>query len=156
MGTRSGDLDPTVLTYLARTQNRDVGALQHLVDAESGLLGVSGISSDVRDLLQQPVSPPAAEAIDLFSYIVRKHIGALAAVLDGLDTLVFTGGIGEHASSIRDQICAGLAHLGVQLDPARNLANDDVISTAHSRAVVRVIATDEALMIARHVQAVLA
>ena len=156
MGTRSGDLDPTVLTYLARTQHRDIETLEHVVDDESGLLGVSGISSDVRDLLRQPVSASAVEAIELFCYIARKHIGALAAVLDGIDTLVFTGGIGEHAPSIRERICTGLGHLGVQLDRTHNAANHDVISTPGSMVVVRVIATNEELMIARHVRAVLA
>jgi acetate kinase len=156
MGTRSGDLDPMVLIYLARTHGCDVDTLQQLVDEQAGLLGVSGVSSDVRDLLEHPASPTAAEAIELFCYIARKHIGALAAVLGGIDTLVFTGGIGEHAPVIRDSICQGLGHLGIHLDPERNAANQDSISRPQSPVVVRVVATNEELMIARHMRAVLA
>ncbi len=156
MGTRSGDLDPTVLNYLGRTGRGDFDALQRLVSQQSGLLGVSGISGDMRDLLQQPQPAPAREAVELFCYIASKHIGALAAVLGGVDAMVFTGGIGEHAPPVRDRICSPLAYLGVQLDPTRNAANRDVISTADSRVVVRVMATDEELTIARHVRDVLA
>ncbi|HEY2905184.1 MAG TPA: acetate/propionate family kinase [Vicinamibacterales bacterium] len=152
MGTRCGDLDPTVLTYLAEARHTDVDALQRLVNNESGLLGVSELSADMRDLLAQPDSPAAAEAIELFCYTARKHIGALAAVLDGVDTLVFTGGIGEHAPTVRDRICHGLRHLGISVDATRNAANQDVISTAGSRVTVRVIETDEDLVIARHVR----
>jgi acetate kinase len=152
MGTRCGDLDPTVLTYLAEARHTDVDALQRLVNNESGLLGVSELSADMRDLLAQPDSPAAAEAIELFCYTARKHIGALAAVLDGVDTLVFTGGIGEHAPTVRDRICHGLRHLGISLDATRNAANQDVISTAGSGVTVRVIETDEDLVIARHVR----
>jgi acetate kinase len=156
MGTRSGDLDPTVLTYLARTRHGgDVDALHRLVNDESGLLGVSGISADVRDLLGQPDSSPAAAAIELFCYTARKHIGALAAVLDGVDTIVFTGGIGEHAAPIRERICRGLGHLGVQLDPEHNAASHGVISASGSRVAVRVVATDEELVIARHTRRLL-
>jgi acetate kinase len=156
MGTRSGDLDPTVMTYLARTAHRDVEALHRLVNEESGLLGVSGVSSDIRDLLGAPESSPAAQAIELFCYTARKHIGALAAVLDGVDTIVFTGGIGEHASAVRAQICEGLGFLGLRLDPEHNAANHEVISASASKVSVRVIETDEELMIARHVRHVLA
>jgi len=152
MGTRCGDLDPTVLTYLARTRHSSVEDLQHLVNDESGLLGVSGISGDVRDLLEEGASSQAAEAIELFCYTARKHVGALAAVLDGIDTFVFTGGIGEHAAVVREKICSGLGHLGVQLHLAHNAANHDVISDPHSRVVVRVMQTDEDLVIARHVR----
>lgn len=156
MGTRSGDLDPTVLTYLGRTGRRDVDALHRLVNDESGLLGASGVSGDVRDLLGQPESSLATEAIELFCYTARKHVGALAAVLDGVDTIVFTGGIGEHAAPVRDRICRGLGYLGVRLDPEHNAANHDVISAPDSRVLVRVIATDEELVIARHVRDLLA
>ena len=154
MGTRAGDLDPTVGIYLAR--QRGIDAVDRLVNRESGLLGASGISSDVRDLAAKPASSAAADAIELFCYVAAKHCGALAAVLDGVDTIVFTGGIGEHAPTIREQICRRLGHLGVQLDAGRNAASRDVISIANSRVVVRVIATDEELMIARHLRDVLA
>jgi acetate kinase len=152
MGTRSGDLDPTVLTYLGRTAHKDLDALDRLTNHESGLLGVSGLSSDVRVLLDASASVSAREAIDLFCYTARKYMGALAAVLDGVDTVVFTGGIGEHAPVIRDGICRGLGHLGIRLDQERNASNADVISASESAAIVRVIATDEELVIAKHVQ----
>jgi acetate kinase len=156
MGTRSGDLDPTVLTHLARAGHRDLGALHRLVNEEAGLLGVSGISGDVRDLLGQPAGAPATQAIELFCYTALKHVGALTAVLNGLDAIVFTGGIGEHSSLVRERICSGISHLGVQLDPQQNAANHDVISVVGSRVVVRVIPTDEELVIARHVRDLLA
>jgi acetate kinase len=152
MGTRSGDLDPTVLTYLGRTAHKDLDALDRLTNHESGLLGVSGLSSDVRVLLEASASASAREALDLFCYTARKYMGALTAVLDGVDTVVFTGGIGEHAAVIRDGICRGLGHLGIQLDPERNASNADVISASESAAIVRVIATDEEFVIAKHVQ----
>jgi acetate kinase len=152
MGTRSGDLDPTVITYLARTRPMTTDALEQLVNKESGLLGVSGHSQDMRDLLHHaPSNAQAAEAIELYSYIAKKHFGGLAAVLGGLDTIVFTGGIGEHAAPIRERICSGLEYLGVQLDRKRNAVNESVISADSSRVVVRVIATDEDLVIAKHV-----
>jgi acetate kinase len=154
MGTRCGDLDPTVVTYLVRTAHRDLEALDRLVNHESGLLGVSGSSSDVRVLLASD-SPSARDAIELFCYIARKHLGAMAAVLDGLSTIVFTGGIGEHAPAVREQICRELGHLGVRLDPERNAANSAVISAPDSAVMVRVIATDEELVIARHVRQLL-
>jgi acetate kinase len=122
-----------------------------LVNERSGLLGVSGRSSDMRDLLQAAAEDPAsAEAVDLFCYVARKFVGALAAVLGGLDTLVFTGGIGEHAAPVRRRICADLQFLGIELDEAANAANSAVISAPNSRIAVRVIPTDEDLMIARH------
>jgi acetate kinase len=152
MGTRCGDLDPTVLTYLAAARHAEVDALQRLVNDESGLLGVSELSADMRDLLAERNSPAAEEAIELFCYTARKHIGALAAVIDGIDTLVFTGGIGEHAPTVRERICRGLRHLGVQLDAQRNEANQGVVSSAGSSVTVRVIATDEDMVIARHVR----
>jgi acetate kinase len=156
MATRSGDLDPTVLTFLAREAGLDAAALDRLVNDEAGLLGVSGLSGDVRDLLQAPADSAAAEAVELFCYLARKHIGSLAAVLDGVDVLVFTGGIGEHAAPVRQRICDGLGYLGVRIDAGRNAANRDVISTDESRVAVRVIATDEEVVIARHVRAQLA
>ena len=155
MGTRCGDLDPTVLTYLSRTAHKDLDALDRLTNHESGLLGVSGLSSDVRVLLDASTSASAREAIELFCYTARKYMGALTTVLDGVDTVVFTGGIGEHAPVIRDGICQGLGHLGIRLDPERNASNADVISASGSAAIVRVIATDEEFVIAKHVQQLL-
>jgi acetate kinase len=151
MGTRSGDLDPGVLLYLMLHKGYDAAAIERLVNHEAGLLGVSGISADMQTLLEQRAhAPHAAEAVELFCYQVRKHIGQLAAALGGLDTLVFTGGIGEHAAPVRWEICTGLAHLGTRLDPERNNEHAPVISAPGSPCTVRVIATDEDLMIARH------
>jgi acetate kinase len=155
MGTRSGDLDPTIVTYLTRIGKRTVEDLQRLVNEESGLLGVSDVSEDMRDVLGHAGSPHAAEAIELYCYIARKHVGALAAALDGVDTIVFTGGIGEHAAPIREGICRGLGHLGVVIDPQRNAAGADVISMSGNRVTVRVMATDEDAVIARHVRRLL-
>ena len=157
MGTRSGDLDPGVLLYLLREKRYDADALGRLVDREAGLVGISGTTSDVRALLgAREHDPRAALAIALFCYHARKHIGAMAAVLGGLDTLVFTGGIGEHAAPVRAEVCAGLEHLGVRLDSARNARGADSISADDSACSVRVIPTNEDLMIARHVSALLA
>jgi len=150
MSTRSGDLDPGLLWYLARTEGLDAKRLNDMVNSQSGLLGVSETSSDMRDLLgREKQDVRAAEAVALFCYQVKKWIGAFAAALGGLDTLVFAGGIGENAPAVRTRICDGLGFLGVELDGERNAANDGVISTAASRAVVRVIRTDEELMIAK-------
>jgi len=157
MGTRSGDVDPGVLLYLLATGRYDAAGLARLVNRESGLLGVSGISADMKTLLaRRNDDSPAAQAIDMFCYDVRKHIGAFAAVLDGLDTIVFTGGIGERAAPIRAEICGGLAHLGIRLDAEQNAADQAVISTPESSCTVRVIPTDEDVMIARHTRDVLA
>jgi acetate kinase len=156
MGTRSGDLDPGVLLHLLARRGYDGATLERLVDLESGLLGVSGLSSDMKTLLEQRSREPhAAQAVEMFCYQLRKHIGALAAVLGGLDTLVFTGGIGENAAAVRWETCRDLAHLGIRLDPGRNEAHAAVISAAESACTVRVIPTDEDLMIARHTRAVL-
>jgi acetate kinase len=152
MGTRSGDLDPTIVTYLARTRKSTAEDLQRLLNEESGLLGVSDVSQDMRDVLGQAGSPRATEAIELYCYIARKHFGALAASLDGVDTIVFTGGIGEHAAPIREGICRGLGHLGVAVDPHRNAAHEDVISAPGSPVTIRVMATDEDAVIAGHVR----
>jgi acetate kinase len=152
MGTRSGDLDPTVITYLARARAMTTDALERLVNNESGLLGVSGYSQDMRDLLDRATSNrEAADAIELYCYVARKQFGALAAALGGVNTIVFTGGVGEHAAPIREKICSGLEYLGVQLHCKRNAAHEAVISADSSRVVVRVIATDEDLVIAKHV-----
>ena len=152
MSTRSGDLDPGLAPYLARTEQITTQQFYAMVNHESGLLGVSGISSDMRDLLAQETSDArAAEAVALFCYQAKKWLGAFAAVLGGLDTLVFSAGIGENCPTIRARICAGLGFLGLELDPQRNAENAAVISPDNSRATVRVIRTDEELMIARSV-----
>ncbi len=151
MGTRSGDLDPGVLLHLMLHKGYNAAAIERLVNHEAGLLGVSGTSADMQTLLEQRAhAPHAAEAVELFCYQVRKHIGQLAAALGGLDTLVFTGGIGEHAAPVRWEICTGLAHLGIRLDPDRNSEHAPMISALGGPCTVRVIATDEDLMIARH------
>ena len=152
MSTRTGDLDPGLVYYLARTERMSAARFQQLVNHESGLLGVSAISSDMRDLLAQEAGDVrAAEAVALFCYQAKKWIGSFAAVLGGLDTLVFAGGIGENAPLVRARICAGLNFLGIELNESRNAATAAVISTDASRATVRVIHTDEEQMIARSV-----
>ncbi len=155
MGTRSGDLDPGLLLYLLRT-GWDVTALDRLVNHQAGLLGASGISSDMQVLVSMRAAEPrAAFAVGMFCYQARKAIGGQAAVLGGIDSLVFTGGIGERSVEVREEICAGLGHLGVELDPARNKAGSGVISRADSRVTVRVVHTDEESVIARHTRRVL-
>ena len=152
MSTRSGDLDPGLVSYLARTDNMTPLQFHHMVNHESGLLGVSETTSDMRDLLAQEADDVrAAEAVALFCYQAKKWIGAFAAALGGLDTLVFAGGIGEHAPLVRARICEGLSFLGIELHASRNAEAAGVISTDASRATVRVIRTDEELMIARSV-----
>ena len=152
MGTRSGDLDPGVAWYMMQSEQLSADQFKHLVNHESGLLGVSETSSDMRDLVaHESDDVRAAEAVELFCYQVKKFIGAYAAVLNGLDTLVFTGGIGEHHGGVRARICANLEFLGIELDKQCNELNAGVISTQSSRVRVRVIATDEALMIAESV-----
>ena len=153
MGTRTGDLDPGLVYYLQQTGNMTPAHFQRLVNHESGLLGVSETSSDMQDLLRREAGDVrAAEAVALFCYQVKKWIGAFAAALGGLDTLVFAGGIGEHAPTVRARICEGLGFLGVELCSSRNARDEGVISSDSSRATVRVIGTDEDLMIARSVQ----
>ena len=150
MGTRSGDLDPGAMLYLLREEGVGIDGLEHVVDRESGLLGISGASADMATLLTQEESG-ARLAVEMFAYQVRKAVGALAAALGGLDRLVFTGGIGEHAAPVRGAVCRGLEHLGVELDAAANAAGAEQISTPQSRCPVHVIPTDEDAMIARHV-----
>jgi acetate kinase len=151
MGTRTGDLDPGILLYLINEKGYDARQLAQLLDHESGLLGVSGISSDMKTLLDKRTSDPhAAQAVELFCYQLRKTIGALAAALGGLDTLVFTGGIGERAATVRREVCRGLEYLGIRLDAQRNESSADAISAPQSPCTVRVIPTQEDLMIARH------
>jgi acetate kinase len=150
MGTRSGDLDPCLGWFLDRTAGVTPEQFYQIVNNESGLLGVSGTSPDLRDLrARQDRDAHAAEAIALFAYQVKKAIGALAAVLGGLDVLVFSGGIGENSPETRASICEGLEFLGVSLENSRNAANAALISTDGARASVRVIRTDEELVIAR-------
>jgi acetate kinase len=157
MSTRSGDLDPGVPVYLLREQGYGAGRLEQLVDRESGLVALSGGTSDMRSLLEQREQDPrAALAVDAFCYHARKHVGALAAVLGGLDTLVFTGGIGEQAAAVRADVCRGLDHLGVTIDDAANDAHGSVISAPGSECVVRIVRTDEDLVIARHTRDVVA
>jgi acetate kinase len=152
MSTRSGDLDPGLVYYLARTERMTAARFEQMVNHESGLLGVSGTSSDVRDLLaREDADVRAAEALALFCYQVKKWIGSFAAALGGVDTLVFAGGIGENAPVVRARICEGLSFLDIELDASRNAEAAGVISTDASRATVRVIRTDEELMIARSV-----
>jgi acetate kinase len=152
MSTRSGDLDPGLFSYLARADGLDAKEFNEMVNRRSGLLGVSETSSDMRDLLEREAQDVrAAEAVALFCYQVKKWIGAFAAALGGLDTLVFAGGVGEHAPAVRARICDGLGFLGIGLDEGRNAASEETISTADSPAVVRVIRTDEERMIAEEV-----
>jgi acetate kinase len=154
MGTRSGDLDPGLGWYLSRTEGLDARQFNDMVQTQSGLLGMSETSSDVRELLaQESRDPRAAEAIALFCYQIKKWLGAFAAAMGGLSTLVFTGGIGEHAPRVRTLICQGLEFLGVSLDEPRNEASEGVISAG--RVDVRVIRADEESMIARAVWRVL-
>jgi acetate kinase len=156
MSTRSGDLDPGLVWYLARTEKMSAKQFNEMVNFQSGLLGISETSSDMRDLLKHEAQDVrAAEAVALFCYQVKKWIGAFAAALGGLETLVFAGGIGENAPAARARICDGLGFLGIELEEKRNAANEGVISAAGSRVAVRVIRTDEELMIAKTVCQVL-
>jgi acetate kinase len=152
MSSRSGDLDPGLVSYLARAENMDAAQFQEMVNNESGLLGISEISSDMRDLLaRESEDVRAADAVAVFCYQTRKWIGSFAAALGGLDTLVFTGGIGENAAIVRSRICNGLGFLGIELSEQQNAIHDPVVSEGASRVTVRVIPTDEELMIARSV-----
>jgi acetate kinase len=157
MGTRSGDLDPGLGYFLARTERMTPAGFQQMVNHQSGLLGVSGTSSDLRDLsARASTDARAAEAVELFCYQARKWIGAFAAALGGLDTLVFSAGIGENAPRVRARICRELGFLGLALDPRRNARNAPLISRSGARVRVRVIRTNEELMIARSVGRLLA
>jgi len=150
MSTRSGDLDPGLVAFLGRAEQMTETQFDRMIHDESGLLGVSEISSDMRDLLaREAADVRAAEAIALFCYQAKKWLGAFAAALGGLDTLVFAGGIGENTPSIRARICEGLGFLGIKLNEARNAENAAVISAESGRVTVRIIRTDEELMIAR-------
>ncbi|MEO8613887.1 MAG: acetate/propionate family kinase [Luteolibacter sp.] len=150
MSTRSGDLDPGLLSFLARNERMTPQEFDRMVNHESGLLGMSETSSDVRDLLaSESTDARSQEAIALFCYQAKKWIGSFAAALGGLDTLVFAGGIGENSPVIRERICKGLDFLGIKIDPSRNSKSMPIISPDESRVHVRVIRTDEELMIAR-------
>ena len=144
MSTRSGDLDPGVLGFLARSEGMDAAAVQRMVNHESGLLGISATSSDVRDLLEREGEDVrAAEALAIFCYQAKKWLAAFAGALGGLDTLVFAGGIGENSAPIRERICDGLQFIGIELDSIRNHEHAPVISSDAGRVTVRVIPTDE-------------
>jgi acetate kinase len=150
MSSRTGDVDPGLIGYLTRIENMTADGFEHMANFESGLLGVSGISSDMRDLLaKEAASVRAAEAIELFAYQAKKWIGSFAAVLGGIDGLVFAGGVGENAPTVRARICKGLAYLGIILDKRRNSRNASVISSDGGVVSVRVIPTNEELMLAR-------
>lgn len=152
MGSRSGDLDPGLIGYLAKTEGMNAAQFNEMINAKSGLLGVSETSADMRDLLECEVDDPrAADAVGLFCYQIRKWIGAFSAALGGLDTLVFAGGIGEKAPIVRTRICEDLGFLGIELDHLRNEKNAGLISTDTGRVKVRVMRTNEELVIARAV-----
>jgi acetate kinase len=156
MSTRSGDLDPGLVWYLARSEKMSAKQFNEMVNFQSGLLGISETSSDMRDLVEcETQDVRAAEAVALFCYQVKKWVGAFAAALGGLDTLVFAGGIGENAPIVRTRICNGLGFLGIELEEKRNAVNEGVISVAASKVSVRVIRTDEEWMIASTVCRVL-
>ena len=156
MSTRSGDIDPGLVWYLARTEQMSAKQFNEMVNFHSGLVGISETSSDMHDLLDlEAHDVRAAEAVALFCYQAKKWIGAFAAALGGVDTLVFAGGIGENAPAVRARICDGLGFLGIELDPKRNAENAPLSSPDSGRVKVRVIHTDEELMIARSVARVL-
>ena len=154
MGTRTGALDPGVVLYLLAQEGMDAKAIEHLIYSESGLLGVSGLSSDMRTLLASD-RPEAKEAVDLFVYRIGREFGSLTAALGGLDAFIFTAGIGEHAPEIRARVCTDAAWIGITLDAAANAAGGPRISRADSKVSAWVIPTDENLMIARHTRALL-
>jgi acetate kinase len=150
MSTRSGDLDPGVVTYIARTTGMSADELEDVLSHQSGLVAISAVSGDMRDLLaREPVNAACRLAVSMYCYEIKKRIGSYAAALGGIETLVFSGGIGEHAASVRSRICDGLGFLGVELDEALNATDAPVISTKRAGVTVRVIPTDEEAMIAQ-------
>lgn len=156
MATRTGDLDPGVLVHLLRTEKLSADAMNDLVNRQSGLLGVSETTADMRKLLAaRKTDARCAEAVELFCHSARKHIGAMAASLGGVQTLVFSGGIGENAAEVRREICRGLEFLGILLDESANVAGAAVISAAAARCIVRVIATDEEQVLANSTRQIL-
>jgi acetate kinase len=150
MSTRSGDLDPGVLLYILRTAGSDAEHLENLLDKESGLLGISGVSGDMRQLHQMRDDPGARCAVEVFCRAAKKAIGAFIAILGGLDLLVFTAGIGEHDPIVREQICGGLDSFGIALDSQNNQSNSPTISSDASRVKVRVLPSEEEIQIARN------
>jgi acetate kinase len=151
MGTRSGDLDPGLLVYLMREKRFDAARIEALVDRQAGLLGISGLGSDMRQLHEAaPSNPDARLAIEMFCQSVRKQIAAMITVLDGIDLLVFTGGIGENDAVVRASVCAGLSWIGVNLDETRNRSASNPINHTASRCSVQVLASKEDEQIARH------
>jgi acetate kinase len=154
MGTRSGSLDPGVILYLMDQRGMDVRAIETLFYIQSGLLGVSGISSDMRTLLAS-METRAQLAVELFLYRIRRELGSLAAALNGLDAIVFTAGIGENAPEIRSRVCRDASWLGIEIDETANTAGRHCFSTASSRVDAYVIPTNEELMIARHTRRLL-
>ena len=154
MGTRPGSIDPGVILHLFQTMGKSAADVEKLLYKQAGLIGISGISNDMRDLLTNP-DPAARLAVDYFVYQAAKHIGSLAAVLGGVDAIVFTAGIGEHSAEIRRRICEASAWLGVTLDASANAAHGPRISTSGSRVSAWVVPTNEELMIARHTGALL-
>ena len=156
MGTRCGDLDPGVILYLMTEKGLTLDRVQHLLYEESGLLGISGASRNMQDLLARPSQPAAVEAIEYYAYQVRRHLAALTAPLGGIDRIVFTGGIGANSAAIRAKVCLGLQYLGITLDARRNANGDRLISADDSRVVVEAFPTDEERVIAGHVRHALA
>lgn len=157
MGTRTGDLDPGLMLHLLRNEKMSITQLDRLVNHEAGLLGISGTSADMRDLVDARAKDArAADAVALFAYAVRKTIGAYAAVLGGIDTIVFSGGIGERSPAVRADVGTGLAWLGAVLDEDANARNEGVVSTATSKVTIRVIPTDEESVILRETRDILA
>jgi acetate kinase len=155
MGTRTGNLDPGVVLYLMDERGMDARAVEKLLYQQSGLLGVSGVASDMRTLLASP-EPRAKLAVDLFVYRIGRELGSLASALGGLDAIVFTAGVGENSADIRARVCQTAAWLGVELDTAANAAGGPRISTVASRVTALTIPTNEELMIARHTERLLA
>jgi acetate kinase len=151
MGTRSGDLDPGLVFRLLRASGQDIDCLQALLDESSGLLGISGVSGDLRQLhAAAPADPDARLAIEMFCFSVRKQIAAMISVLGGVDAIVFTGGIGEHDAEVREWICDGLGWMGIYLDPQNNRSGENPVSDHASRCVVQVLPSDEARQMVRH------
>jgi acetate kinase len=156
MSTRSGDLDPGVILYLLKQKDMTPEEVNEIVNHRGGMRGVSGTTGDMRELLEREADDPGAkEAVSLFCYHAKKFIGALTAALGGIDTIVFTGGIGENSPEVRGRICEGMEFMGINIDPERNSANAPVISGIESIITVRVIKTNEELMIARHTNTLL-
>ncbi len=156
MSTRTGDLDPGVILFLLQQNKMTPEAIKEMVNRQSGLLGVSGSTDDMRELLDaEEVDNAAKQAVELFCYQARKNIGALSVVLGGLDTLIFTGGIGEHSPEIRSRICSGLEFLGIRIDEEKNSNHSSVISQESGQVEIRIMNTNEELMIARHTMKIL-